>query len=176
MERVTGVWQREWGLTQRRKLEVDAASFMCRSVAKSCPTLCDSMDCSLSGFPVFRSVPEFAHTRVHWVLDAIQPSRPLSPPFSCPQSFPASGSLPMNWLFTLGGQSIGASASMSVLPMCIQGWFPLGLTYLLAAQGTHKSLLQHHSLKSSVLKDIDFFMTQFSQLYMTTGKTVYLTI
>ena len=49
---------------------------------------------------------------------------------SCLQSFPASGSLPMSWLFVLGGQSVGASASASVLPMNIQGWFSLGLTGL----------------------------------------------
>ena len=49
---------------------------------------------------------------------------------SCPQSFPASGSYPTSWLFVSGGQSIGASASASVLPMNIQGWFPLGLTGL----------------------------------------------
>ena len=50
-------------------------------------------------------------------------------PFSsCPQSFPASGFFPMSQLFTTGGQGIGASASASVLPMSIQGWFPLGLT------------------------------------------------
>ena len=49
-------------------------------------------------------------------------------PFSCLQFFPASGSFPMSWLFTSGGQSIGASVSASVLPMNIQGWFPLGLT------------------------------------------------
>ena len=48
--------------------------------------------------------------------------------FSCPQSFPASGSFPMRWLFASGGQSIGASASASVLPINSQGWFPLGLT------------------------------------------------
>ena len=47
---------------------------------------------------------------------------------TCRQPFPASGSFPMSWLFTSGGQSIGASASTSVLPMNIQGWFPLGLT------------------------------------------------
>ena len=53
----------------------------------------------------------------------------LCHPFSsCPQSFPASGSFPLSWLFTSGGQSIGASASASVFPMNIQGWFPLGLT------------------------------------------------
>ena len=54
-------------------------------------------------------------------------------PFSsCPQSFPASGSFPMSQFFTSGGQSIGASASASVLPMNIQGWFPLGLTALIS--------------------------------------------
>ena len=49
---------------------------------------------------------------------------------SCPQSFPASGSFPVSWLFASGGQSIEASASVSVLPMNIQGWFLLGLTGL----------------------------------------------
>ena len=54
-------------------------------------------------------------------------------PFSsCPQSFPASGSFPMSWLFTSGGQNIGASASASILPKNIQGWFPLGLTGLIS--------------------------------------------
>ena len=54
-------------------------------------------------------------------------------PFSfCLQSFPASGSFPMRWLFTSGGQSIGISASASVLSMNIQGWFPLGLTGLIS--------------------------------------------
>ena len=52
--------------------------------------------------------------------------------FFCLQSFPASGSFPMSWLFTSGGQSIGALASASVLPVNIQGWFPLGLTGLLS--------------------------------------------
>ena len=71
-------------------------------------------------------------------------------PFSfCPQSFPASVYFPMSQLFASGGQSIGTSTSASVLPMNIQGisfridWFDL-----LAVQGTLKSLLQHHSLKS----------------------------
>ena len=68
------------------------------------------------------TISELAQTHVHWVGDAIQPSHPVAP-FSCPQSFPASGSFPMHWLFTSGGQSIGASAS--VFPMNIQGWFPL---------------------------------------------------
>ena len=53
-------------------------------------------------------------------------------PFSCLQSFPASGSFPVSWLFASGGQNIGASASASVLPMNIQGWIPLGLTSLIS--------------------------------------------
>ena len=65
-------------------------------------------------------------------------------PFSCLQSFSASGSFPVNWLFEYGGQSIGASAS--VLPMNIQDWFPLGLTDLISLLST--SLLQHHSSKT----------------------------
>ena len=61
-----------------------------------------------------------AHTHVHWVGAAIQPSHPLSTPFSSSsQSFPESGSFPMSWLFSSGGQSIGASASASALPMNI---------------------------------------------------------
>ena len=52
----------------------------CCSVTKSCPTLCDPMNCSMPGFPVLHHFPEFAQTHVHWVGDAIHPSYPLSPP------------------------------------------------------------------------------------------------
>ena len=74
-------------------------------------------------------------------------------PFSsCHQSLPASGSFPMNQLFAWGGQSIGVSASASVLPMTTQDWSPLGMDWLdlLAVQGTLKSLLPHHSSKASI--------------------------
>ena len=75
-------------------------------------------------------------------------------PFFCPQSFPASGSFPMSQLFPSDGHSIGASASASVLPMNIQGWFPFRIDWfnLLAVQGTLKSLLQHHNSKASILQ------------------------
>ena len=90
----------------------------------------------------------------------------------------------MSQLLTLGGQSIGASASASVLPMNIQDWFPLGLTdlisllskRLLAVQATLKSLLQHHSPKASIFRRSAFFMVQLSHPYMTTGKTTALII
>ena len=54
--------------------------FLCCSVSKSCPTLCNPMDCSMPGFPVFHCLPEFAQTHVHWVDDTMEPSHPLLPP------------------------------------------------------------------------------------------------
>ena len=92
------------------------------------------------------------------------------------QSFPTSGSFPMSQVFASGDQSIGASASTSVLPMNRQDWFPLGLTFdLLAVKGTLKRLLQHHSSKASILWHSAFFMVQLSHPYLTTGKTISLT-
>ena len=98
-------------------------------------------------------------------------------PFSCLQSFPASGFFPMSQFFASGGQSIGASTSASVLPLNVQDWFPLRMDWLdlLAIQGTLKSLLQHHSSKASVLWHSAFFIVQVSYPYMTTGKTTALT-
>ena len=88
-------------------------------------------------------------------------------PFSfCLQSLPASGSFPVSQLFTSGGQSTGASASAPVLPMNIQGWFPLGLTGLISllSKGL-SSLLQHHSSKASILQHSTFFMVQLTPVH-----------
>ena len=74
----------------------------------------------------FFAISQSAQTHVHWVGDAIQPSSVT--PFSCIQCLPASGSFPVSQFFASGGQSIGASAAASVLPVNIQGWFPLGWT------------------------------------------------
>ena len=88
------------------------------------------MDCSTPGLPVHHNLPEFAQVHVHYFDDAIQPSHPLS--LSSPSAFNLSQhqakSFPVSQLTASGGQRIGASAS--VLPMNIQGWFPLGLTGL----------------------------------------------
>ena len=87
----------------------------------------------------------------------------------------------MSQLFASGGQSIGVSASASVLPMNTQDWSPLGWSFrmdlldLLAVQGTLKSFLQHHSSKASILQRSAFFTVQLSHPYMTTGKTIVLT-
>ena len=93
-----------------------------------CPILCKPMYCSMPGFLVLHHLPELAQTHVHgqWYHATISSS--VVPFCSCLQSFPASGSFPMNWLFTSGGQSIEPSASAWVLPTNIQDWFPLGLT------------------------------------------------
>ena len=98
-------------------------------------------------------------------------------PFSsCLQSFSASESFLMSDLFSSDGQSFGASASASVLPMNIQDWFPLGWTDLICLQSKElKSLLQDHSSKASVLRRSAFFTVQLSHPYMTTGKTIALT-
>ena len=96
-----------------------------RSVAQSCPTLCDPMNRSTPGLPVHHQLPEFTQTHVHWVNDAIQPSHPLSSPSPPdPQSLPASESLPMSHLFAWGGQSTGVSALASLLPKKSQGRSP----------------------------------------------------
>ena len=94
----------------------------------------------------------------------------------CPQSFPASGTSPMSWLFASDDQNIGASASASVLPKSIQGWFPLRLTGLILQSKGLKSFLQDHSLKASIILRSAFYTVRLSQSFMTTGKTIALTI
>ena len=99
-------------------------------------------------------------------------------PFSsCPQSFPASGSFQMSWLFQSVDQSIGASTSASVLPMNIQDWFPLGLSGLISLQSKGLSGVFSNTTvqKLSVLWCLAFFMVQLSHPYMTTGKTIAMT-
>ena len=104
----------------------------CCSLVKYCVALWDSVDCSMPGSSVLQYLPEFA--QIPCPLIRI-PSNHLilcHPFSSCLQSLPASGSFPLSSLFASGGQSIGASASTSVLPVNIQGWFPLGLTGLVS--------------------------------------------
>ena len=117
------------------------------------------MDCSMPGFPAFT---------ISWSLlkllsiESMMPSNHfilLSLPFSCcPQSVPASGSIPVCPLFASGDQSFGASASASVLPMNIQNLFPLGLTGLISLQSMGLSrVLGRTSMTNldSVLKSRD---------------------
>ena len=132
----------------------------CRSVAQSCPILCDPMDCSTPGFPLLYYFPELAQTYVHQVSNAIQPSHPLwchSPPaFSLSQRQHLLSELalciewPKYWNFIF---SINPSNVYSGLIFFRIGWFDL-----LVVQGTLKSLSQHYSSKASVLQHSAFFM------------------
>ena len=151
----------------------------CRGCCSVSPVrLCDPMDCGTPGFPVLHHLLEFAQTLVHWISDAIQPSHPL-PSFS-PPAFNLSQHqglfrwvpLCIRWPKYLNFSfSINLSNWYSGLISFRINWFDL-----LAVQGTLKSLLQHHSTKSSILQWSAFFMVQFSHLYMTTGKIIALTI
>ena len=155
------------------------------SVAQSCPTLCDPMDCSTPGLPVHHQLPEFTQTHVHRVGDAIQPS-PLSSPSNhllchplllLPSIFPSirvfsnESALhirwPNCWSFSF---NISPSNEHSGLISFRMDWLDL-----LAVQGTLKSLFQHHSSKASILWPSAFFTVQLSHPYMTTGKTIALT-
>ena len=147
------------------------------SVAQSCPTLSDPMNCSTPGLPVHHQLLESTQTHVHWVGDAIQPSHPLSSPSPLAQSFPASGSFQMSQLFASGGQSIRVSASASVLPMNTQDWSPLGWTgwIFLQSEGLSRVFSKTTVPKASILWLSAFFIVQLSHPYMTTGKTIALT-
>ena len=117
------------------------------SVAQSCPTLCDPVNCSTPGLPVHHQLPEFTQTHVHRISDAIQPSHPLSSPSplapnpSKHQSFSNESTLLMKWPKYW-------SFSFSIIPSKeIPGLISFRMDWLdlLAVQGTLKSLLQHHS-------------------------------
>ena len=102
-------------------------SFQFSSVAHSCLTLCDSMDCSMPSLPGDHQLASSNLCPLcQWCHPTISSS--VIPLSSCLQSFPASGSFPVSQFFTSGSQSIGVSPSASVLPMNIQDWFPLGWT------------------------------------------------
>ena len=145
---------------------------------KSCPTLCDPMNHSTPDLPVHHQFPEFTQTHVHWIGDAIQPSHPLSSP-SPPALNLSSGSFPVSQLFASCGQSIGVSASASVLPMNTQDWSPLGWTGWISLQSKGLSrvfsnaTVQKHQFICSLHST--FFIVQLLHPYMTTGKTITLT-
>ena len=129
-----------------------------------CLTLCDPMDCSTPGLPVHHQLLESTQTRVHRVGDAIQPPHPLSspsPPAPVPPSirvFPSESVLhirwPKYWSFSF---NISLSNEHPGLISFRMDWLDR-----LAAQGTLKSLLQHHSSKASILRRSAFFIVQLS--------------
>ena len=147
------------------------------SVVQLCLTLCYPMNSSTPGLPAHHQLPEFTQTHVHWVGDAIQPSRPLLSP--SPPAFNLSQHQGLfQWVsslhqvakvleFQLQHQS---SNEYSGLISFRIDWFDL-----LAVQGTLKSLLQNHSSKASILRHLAFFIVQLSHPYNAPGKTITLT-
>ena len=126
----------------------------------SCVWFYTLMDCSTPGLPVHHQLLELVQTHVHWVSDAIQPSHPVIPFSSCLQSFPALGSFPMSQFFTSGGQSIGVSASASVLPMNIRDWSPLGWTGWISLQSKGLSRV----FSNTTVQKQQFFGAQLSSI------------
>ena len=142
----------------------------CCSVAQSCLTLCDPMDCSMPGFPVLHHLPEFAQTHIHWVSDAIQPSHPLSS--LLPSVFPSirvfsnESALRIRRLkYWSSSFSLCPSNKYSRLISFRIDWLDI-----LAVHGTLKDLLLHHNLKASVLWCSAFFMVQLSHPSHDEGK------
>ena len=125
-----------------------------RSVAQSCPTLCDPMNRSTPGLPVHNQLPEFTQTHVDRVSDAIQSSHPLSSPSPPAPNLSQHQSFPMSQLFALGGQSTGVFSFSIISSKEIPGLISFRMDWLdlLAVQGTLKSLLPYHSSKASILR------------------------
>ena len=116
-------------------------------VVQLCPTIWEPMDCSMPGFPVLHYLSDTNSCPLsQWCHPAVSSSG--APFSSSPQSFPALGSVPMSQLFPSGRQTIGDSASASVLPMNIQEWFPLWLTGLISLSSPE---LKFKIIKSSAL-------------------------
>ena len=134
------------------------------------------MNCSTPGLHVHHQLSEFTQTHVRWVSDAIQTSHPLSSPSPAPNPssirvFSNESTLRMRWPKYW-------SFSFSIIPSNEHPGlvsFRMGWLDLLAVQGSHKSLLQHHSSKAPILLHSAFFTVQLLHPYMTTGKTIALT-
>ena len=144
-------------------MSLSSGAWFCCSVAKSCPTLCDPMDWSTLGFPVLHSLLELA---LFISIESVMLSNHLilcCLLLLCFQSCPASGSFLMSQLFPSGSQSIGASASASVLPMNIQDWFSWRLAGLIFFQSKGLSRV----FSNTAVQKHQFFGTQPSLWSLT---------
>ena len=141
----------------------------------SCLTLGNSMNCSTPGFPVLSYLPEFARTHIHWVSDVIQPSHSLSPPSPILTLSQHQG------LFQRTSSSHQVAEVLELQHQSFQWIFRIDLfqdwlVWSPCCPRDSQSLHQHHNLKASILQHSAFFLVQLSYLYMTTGKTIALTI
>ena len=153
-------------------------SFQFSSVAQSCLTLWDPMNCSMPGLPVFPHFPEFAQTHVHWLGNAIQPSFPLLSLF--PPAFDLSQHLGL-FQWVSNSHCVAKVLEIELQHQSFQWIFRVDfiqkwLVWSPCCPRDLKSLLQHHNSKASIFQCSVFFMVQVSHLYMTSGKTIALTI
>ena len=147
--------------------------YCCCSVTKLCPTLCNPMEFSTPCSPVLHYLPKFAPTHESMTIQPSHPLLPCSPPaldFSQHQGLFQWLALHIRWP-KYCSFSFSISPSNEYLKLEDLNWFDL-----LAVQGALKSLLQHHSSKASILWPSAFFMVQLSNLHVTTGKIIALTI
>ena len=153
------VWSAFYLLEQSGDFRAPSAQFS--SVTQLCPILCDPMNSSTPGLPVHNQLLESTPNSCpssQWCHPGISSS--VFPFSSCPQSLPASGSFPMSQLFTSGAQSIGVSASASVLPMNTQDWSPLGWTGWISLQSKGLSRV----FSNTTVQKHQFFSAQLSSL------------
>ena len=127
----------------------------CCSVAKSCLTPWTAAHQAFLSFTISLSLLKLMFFELVMLFNHLILCYPLS---SCSQSFPASESFTMSWLFISGGQCIGASASALVPAMNIQGWFPLGLTGLISLQSKELSRV----FSNTTVQKHQFFSAQLS--------------
>ena len=124
----------------------------------SCLTLCNPMDCSMLDWSVYHQLPELTQTHVDRIGDAIQPSYLLSSPLLPPSIFPSIKVFSNESVLSIVGQSIGVSASVSVLPMNIQAWFSLGFTGLISLHSKGLSRV----FSNTTVQKYQFFSAQLS--------------
>ena len=148
--------------------------FSFSSVAQSCLTLCDPMDYSMPGLPVHHQLLELAQTHVHHVGDAIQPSHPLLSP--SPPTFKLSQHQGLFQWISSSHQVESIGASVSVLPMNIQDWSPLGWTGWISLQSKGLSrVFSNTTVQKYQFFGAQLFMAQHSYPYMASGKSIALT-
>ena len=135
-----------------------SSHFSSVQLLKSCPTLCNPMDCSMPGLPVITNSWSLLR---FMSVESVIPSNNLilcRPLLLLPSIFPSIGCCPVSQFFASGGQSIGVSASASVLPMNIQDWFPLGWSSWISLQSKGLSRV----FSNTTVQKHQFFGTQLS--------------
>ena len=166
-----------FGLVALARISGTTLNWGCCSVPKPRLTLCDTMDRGTPGFPALHCFPEFARNHVHWVSE-LSNHLVLCQLLLLPSIFPSIRVFSNELVLHIrqpkySSFSFGISPSSEYLGLIS---FRIDWFALLAVQGTLKSLLQHHNLKASILWHSAFFIAKLSHLYMTTGKTIPLTL